>query len=121
MPAGVHVLIDGDQAEVEVPDPVLRRRIAARLAAAAQPQSWRIRLVTMRRDVPTFIAPVDVVRKAGLIDEPATASPIPEPPRTGKGYTLDAWRAHLTAHGIPFDPGDNRRELVAAWDARRPT
>lgn len=112
MPAGVHVLVDGAQAEIEVPDPALRRKITARLVDAARPDAWRIEIHAVGRHVPTLIAPTAVVRKAGLLDEP---------PRTGKGATAEAWQAHLAGYGIAYQPDDSRRELIAAWDAWSPT
>lgn len=68
MPAGVFVTIDGPIAEVEVPDPALRRTVARRLVDAAQPEAWRVELRTTRRPGPVYVAPIEIVDRAGLID-----------------------------------------------------
>ncbi|WP_280392887.1 hypothetical protein [Nocardia wallacei] len=68
MPAGVFVTIDGPTAEVDVPDPVLRRKVARQLVDAAQPEAWRVELRTTRRPGPVYVAPVEIVDRAGLLD-----------------------------------------------------
>ncbi|WP_280466821.1 hypothetical protein [Nocardia cyriacigeorgica] len=68
MPAGVFVDVDDTTADVHVPDPVLRRKIARQLVEAARPEPWRVDVQTVR-GAKVFRAPVDVVRAAGLLDE----------------------------------------------------
>ncbi|MCM6774990.1 hypothetical protein NDR87_26455 [Nocardia sp. CDC159] len=143
MPAGVFVTVDGTTAEVEVPDPRLRRRVAARLVAAARPEAWRVELRTVGRPVPVYVAPTDVVDRAGFIDHerpgpsaasgggvddpdaqrpPSTAaSPPPsalseEPPRSGRGSSIPAWREFLTSRGIGWGLAASRTDLIDLWD-----
>lgn len=140
---GVDIEIDGDTAEVDVRDPVLRAQVVSRMLAAAGPRSGLVRVDTGGTRT-TYRAPVAIVEAAGLVDEeqPKLVAPVAvvntekpepvlppdgmdavlahiEPPRAGAGSGVEVWRDHLTRFGIAFDPDDKRADLIARWDAER--
>lgn len=137
---GVDIEIDGDTAEVDVRDPILRAQVVARMLAAAGPRSGLVRVDTGGTRT-TYRAPVEIVEAAGILDEELdaptpvinTEKPEPvlpptgldavlahtEPPRAGAGSGVEVWRGHLNRFGIEFDPDDKRADLIARWDAER--
>lgn len=51
--------------------------------------------------------------------EPTVADPNQEPPRSGKGSGLEAWKAHAVARGFEVPDGASRDDIIAAVDAAK--
>lgn len=57
-----------------------------------------------------------VLAGSGWAPIDADGSPV-EPPRSGRGSGVDAWREFATAVGLELDGDATRDEIIAAWDA----
>jgi hypothetical protein len=102
------------------------RSFAERLLAAAEKQGLDPSVVqtTTQGSRLSFSVPESVADAAGFgdVDEPAQhEGQLDEPPKSGKGSGIDAWKAFLRQEGVDFDEDEKDRDsLIEAWDASRP-
>lgn len=135
-----HVIVEvGDRWATILAPAEERARVAAALAQVVDAPKRELRTVTGVRYGLGFRVPVryaDEVHGAlfgasapvdgrdGATDAPAdgdgTSTPtVDEPPRSGRGSGVEAWRAFLGGQGVTYPEDATRDELVELWDAQQ--